>query len=92
MKFFLKLIVIIFLFVVPTYAQIQEHYIIFGDSLSDTGNFPVPATIDSPSIDNFNLYVPITNPVPRDMYGKNHIPNNEFLKRSLSLGGSINGV
>jgi|GEM_PF-3218144 len=41
----------------------NEHVIMFGDSIVDTGNYPEPANVHSPGLSNFNLYVPITNPV-----------------------------
>ena len=92
MKIFLKLVLLSFSLSAICYSQEIKHYVIFGDSLSDTGNFPMPSKITKPSIENYNLYVPITNPVPDNLYGINNIPSKEFLMRSLSLGGSINGI
>lgn len=60
-----------------------QHYIFFGDSLTDTGNYPEPTNITSPALKNFNLYVPVSNPVPSDLYGKNGVPSLEFLQKSL---------
>ena len=40
-----------------------EHFTFFGDSLTDTGNFPEPANVKIQLLKNFNLYVPISNPV-----------------------------
>jgi hypothetical protein len=39
------------------------HLTFFGDSLTDTGNFPEPANVSDATLKNFNIYVPITNPV-----------------------------
>ncbi len=60
-----------------------QHYVFFGDSLTDTGNCPEPTNITSPVLKNFNLYVPVSNPVPSDLYGKNGVPSLEFLQKSL---------
>ena len=71
-------------------AQKSEHVIIFGDSLSDTGNYPEPSNVLFPTLGNFNLYVPITNPVPSNLYGKAGVPSLHFLKQSIPQQGTIN--
>jgi len=44
-------------------AAAPAHLTFFGDSLTDTGNFPEPANVTDPTLKNFNIYVPISNPV-----------------------------
>jgi len=64
--------------------------IFFGDSLTDTGNFPEPANVNNPQRLNFNLYVPISNPLSVQDSGLNEA----FLQASLGpiqLQGTING-
>lgn len=57
------------LFILPIYSfaniaiSTNEHTVFFGDSLADTGNYPEPFNVNAPSLMNFNLYVPITNPI-----------------------------
>ena len=70
MKELLRFTIIIWTLILPllnsskvSASSAIQHIIIFGDSLSDTGNYPEPANISSPQLKNFNLYVPITNPV-----------------------------
>ena len=41
----------------------NEHVVFFGDSLVDTGDYPEPSNVNDPDLMNFNLYVPITNPI-----------------------------
>lgn len=92
----------------PSYSKMKSHdhtyrrMVFFGDSLTDTGNFPEPANVNAPDINNLNLYVPITNPVPLSSYGKaehlfsfhekkTNIPSLDFLKKSIPTQGLING-
>ncbi|WP_237360086.1 SGNH/GDSL hydrolase family protein [Vibrio marisflavi] len=63
----------------------------FGDSLTDTGNYPEPENLRNPQLKNFNLYVPITNPVPMQYYGKNGYPSLSFLQKSIPHQGLIDG-
>lgn len=95
-KFFLAIAVVILLPAI-SFAQSgksanvgAQHFIIFGDSLSDTGNFPEPSNISSPVLKNFNLYIPIASPVPLYAYGKEAVPSQDFLKRSIPEQGLIN--
>ncbi|MDA7742399.1 SGNH/GDSL hydrolase family protein [Francisellaceae bacterium] len=68
-----------------------RRYVVFGDSLSDTGNYPEPTNVEAPRFSNFNLYIPVSNPVPENLYGKNGFPSKEFLQRSVKYQGKING-
>lgn len=75
---------------VSSLMAVPAEFTFFGDSLSDTGNFPEPASIEQPSLKNFNLYVPITNPVVLNSQD----PMQHFLMQSLgpvSKQGLING-
>jgi phospholipase/lecithinase/hemolysin len=75
----------------PAHHQETLHrFVFFGDSLSDTGNYPEPANISAPTFKNVNLYVPITNPVPANSYGKGFIPTRKFLNQSIGPQGKIN--
>ncbi|MCL9779820.1 hypothetical protein M9194_00040 [Vibrio sp. S4M6] len=65
--------------------------VFFGDSLSDTGNYPEPENVTLPQLKNFNLYVPVTNPVPEKLYGTAGYPSVDFLKKSIPHQGLING-
>ncbi|WP_108652828.1 SGNH/GDSL hydrolase family protein [Dongshaea marina] len=72
------------------------NYVIFGDSLSDTDNYPEPSDVSKPKLDNFNLYVPISNPVPSEKYGTSDqqgylFPTQDFLQQSIGEQGEIKG-
>ncbi len=69
----------------------MDRMIFFGDDLTDSGNYPEPANVHLPNISNFNLYVPLTNPVPAQLYGKENTPDAAFLKKSVPPQGKING-
>ena len=73
-----------------------ERVIFFGDSLSDTGNFPEPNNYDSSTVPPYNLYIPISSPVKSTEYGNEFIvpqttdvswryPTKLFLEESSSL-------
>lgn len=69
---------------------VPSHLTFFGDSLTDTGNFPEPANVADATLKNFNIYVPISNPVVLPTSD----PMNAFLTESegaLSAQGEING-
>ncbi|OAJ33961.1 hypothetical protein [Piscirickettsia salmonis] len=78
-----------------------ERLVIFGDSLSDTGNFPEPNNYSSSDTPPYNLYIPIANPVDARLYGTNFqvpqsniswsYPNKQFLSNASSPQGLING-
>ena len=72
-------------------------YIFFGDSLTDTGNMPQPSQYKSDKTNTllkaYNLYVPISNPVPQSLYSAEvdqdnlpnfYYPSYKFLKNSLN--------
>ena len=77
-------------------------YIFFGDSLTDTGNMPQPSNYthddDNTLLAAYNLYVPISNPVPQSLYSADNYskyvdqenlpnlkyPSADFLKDSLN--------
>lgn len=61
------------------FDQVDRHLIFLGDSLSDTGNYPEPANVSHPVLKNFNLYVPVSNPVSAQNSGISQT----FLKNSL---------
>ena len=68
----------------------KKHYIIFGDSLSDIGNYPEPKNVNHPTLENYNLYVPITNPVAESFYGSEGTPSKQYLEYAIGTQGSIN--
>ena len=71
--------------------EIMDHNIIFfGDSLVDTGNYPESSNVHHPTLKNFNLYVPVSNPVSSEDSGL----SKHFLEESLgdlSSRGKIDG-
>jgi len=79
-----------------------DRIIIFGDSLSDTGNFPEPHDYTQQADIPFNLYVPISNPVNHILYGTLIVnpaikgswiyPDQLFLTASSSAQGKIDGT
>ncbi|QGP52828.1 Autotransporter protein or domain, integral membrane beta-barrel involved in protein secretion [Piscirickettsia salmonis] len=78
-----------------------ERLVIFGDSLSDTGNFPEPNDYSSSDTPPYNLYIPIANPVNSQLYGTQfqipesqahwNYPSEQFLATASSPQGLING-
>ena len=83
-----QIVCLCLLFFVSAYGA--EHLIFFGDSWSDTGNYPEPQNIAHPQLKNFNLYVPISNPVPQKLYGTKGFPSRAFLRASIKNSGKIN--
>jgi phospholipase/lecithinase/hemolysin len=80
-----------------------DRAIFFGDSLSDIGNFPEPKNYlpaEKKDIPLYNLYVPVSNPVNSDLYGKSFdipdntevkwlYPNKRFLNEATTFEGLI---
>ena len=78
-------------------TRVAANYIFFGDSLTDTGNMPQPSIYQSDKTNTllkaYNLYVPISNPVPQSLYSDEvdqdnlpnfYYPSATFLKNSLN--------
>jgi hypothetical protein len=75
---------------ITTLSAAPLHFTFFGDSFTDTGNFPEASNVSDPVLKNFSLYVPVSNPVLL----KAQDPMFHFLERSLgplSELGQING-
>lgn len=78
-----------------------DRAVIFGDSLSDTGNFPERNDYSSSTFPPYNLYIPISSPVDSNLYNTSfkvpefnvdwHYPTEQFLAGASSKQGLING-
>jgi hypothetical protein len=65
-KFFIAISLVL---QITTITATPSHFTFFGDSYTDTGNFPEASNVSDPVFKNFTLYVPISNPVllsPKD--------------------------
>ena len=72
-----------------------DRVVIFGDSTSDTGNFPAARSLPRGGPPPYNSNMPISNPVDADYFGKEftvtnsettwHYPTECFLERATSV-------